>query len=122
AARLRTFLEKKSAAEKGIADKVQVHHFHERCSRQLKTYNVDLPAGSAPAYERQVQAVIHAVDKGQIPRAQYGALMIDEGHDFEQEWLKLVVQMIDPDSNSLLLLYDDAQSIYNKKNLKFPLS
>ena len=28
-----------------------------------------------------------AVDRGQIPRAQYGALLIDEGHDFESEWL-----------------------------------
>ncbi len=30
--------------------------------------------------------------------------------------------MIDPDTNSLLLLYDDAQSIYKKRSLKFPLS
>jgi len=63
------------------------------------------------------------VDKGYIPRAQYGALLIDEGHDFEPEWLKLVTQMIDPESNSLLLLYDDAQSIYKKKSgLGFSLS
>jgi hypothetical protein len=117
AARLRSFI-----AEKGIADKVQVHHFHEWCGLQLLTYNVDVEAGSKPVYERQVEAVIKAVDKDQIPRAQYGAVMIDEGHDFEQDWLKLVVQMIDPDSNSLLLLYDDAQSIYKKRNLKFPLS
>ncbi|MGQ9425596.1 3'-5' exonuclease [Gilvimarinus sp. F26214L] len=117
AARLRSFI-----AEKGIADKVQVHHFHDWCARQLHTYNVDLLPGDAPYWERQVESVIDAVDRGQIPRAQYGALMIDEGHDFEQEWLKLVVHMIDPDSNSLLLLYDDAQSIYSKRNLKFPLS
>lgn len=117
AARLRSFI-----AEKGITDKVQVHHFHEWCGLQLKTYNVDVLPGSRPLYERQVETVIHAVEEGQIPRAQYGALMIDEGHDFEQEWLQLVVQMIDPDSDSLLLLYDDAQAIYHKKTLKFPLS
>lgn len=117
AARLRGFID-----EKGIADKVQVHHFHEWCGRQLKTYNVDTLAGDRPVYERQVETVINAVENGHIPRAQYGALMIDEGHDFEQEWLQLVVQMIDPDSDSLLLLYDDAQSIYHKKTLKFPLS
>jgi superfamily I DNA/RNA helicase len=55
------------------------------------------------------------VERGQIPRAQYGAVLIDEGHDFEPDWFKLVTQMIDPASNSLLLLYDDAQSIYGKK-------
>ena len=117
AARLRSFI-----AEKGIEEKVQVHHFHEWCGLQRKTYNVDLIQGAAPYWEREVETVIQAVDKDQIPRAQYSAVMIDEGHDFEQEWLKLVVQMIDPDTNSLQLLYDDAQSIYKKRSLKFPLS
>lgn len=117
AARLRSFI-----AERGIVEKVVVHHFHDWCVRQLTTYNVDLLAGSEPVYERQVKTVIQAVEKGQIPRAQYGAVMIDEGHDFEQEWLQLIVQMIDPETNSLLLLYDDAQSIYHKRTLKFPLS
>jgi superfamily I DNA/RNA helicase len=49
-------------------------------------------------------------------------VMIDEGHDFKPEWLKLVVQMVDPRTNSLLVLYDDAQSIYEsgrKKNFSF---
>lgn len=117
AARLRGFI-----AEKGIEEKVRVHHFHEWCGQQRKTYNVDLIQGAAPHWEREVETVIQAVDKGQIPRAQYSAVMIDEGHDFEQDWLKLIVQMIDPGTNSLLLLYDDAQSIYKKRNLKFPLS
>lgn len=117
AARLRKFI-----AEKGIAEKVQVHHFHEWCKRQLDTYDIKTLPGSKPAYERQVESVINAVDEGWIPRVQYSALMIDEGHDFEQAWLKLVVQMIDPTTNSLLLLYDDAQSIYQKQSLKFPLS
>lgn len=117
AARLRRFI-----SDKGIEDKVKVHHFHEWCSRQLETYNVDLLPGKAPVYERQVKSVIQAVDQSRIPRAQYSALMIDEGHDFEREWLKLVVQMIDPDTNSLLLLYDDAQSIYQNRTLQFPLS
>lgn len=117
AARLRCFID-----EKGITEKVQVHHFHEWCGLQLKTYHVDLLPGTHPVWERQVESVILAVDQSRIPRAQYGAVMIDEGHDFEQAWLKLVVQMIDPDTNSLLLLYDDAQSIYQKSSLKFPLS
>lgn len=39
-------------------------------------------------------------------------MLIDEGHDVEAPWLKLAAQMVDPATNSLLLLYDDAQSIY----------
>jgi superfamily I DNA/RNA helicase len=72
---------------------------------------------------RQLPDQIQGVDAGRIPRAQYGAIMIDEGHDFEPEWLKLVTQMVDPSTDSLLLLYDDAQAIYRKsKGLDFSLS
>lgn len=118
AARLRSFI-----GEKAIADKVQVYHFHEWCKAQLTTYHVDLVASDAPIYDRHVESVIQGVEKGYIPRAQYGAVMIDEGHDFEPEWLRLVTQMTDPEHDSLLLLYDDAQSIYQKKSrLKFTLS
>ena len=118
AARLRSFI-----SSRGIGSKVQIYHFHDWCVQQLRTYHVDLIESEKPVWERQVDTVIDAVDKGRIPRAQYGALMIDEGHDFEPEWLRLVTQMIDPEINSLLLLYDDAQSIYKKKSgLGFSLS
>lgn len=118
AAKLRSFM-----ASKGISDKVNVHHFHDWCSQQLKTYHEDVLPGDEPYWERQVISVINGVTKDDIPRAQYSAVMIDEGHDFESDWLKLVVQMIDPETNSLLLLYDDAQSIYKKKSgLSFSLA
>ena len=118
AAKLRTFI-----SDKGIGNQVQVYHFHDWCGQQIKTYHVDLLESKEPAYIRQVETVIDAVDKGLIPRAQYGALLIDEGHDFDVAWMKLVVQMVDPEVNSLLLLYDDAQSIYQKRTgLGFSLS
>jgi hypothetical protein len=62
AARLRSFL-----AEKGIAEKVQVYHFHDWCGEQLKTYHVDVQEDSGeksvPIWERQVTTVIDAVEK-----------------------------------------------------------
>ncbi len=65
-----------------------------------------------------VQRVIEGVDRKQIPSGQYQAVLIDEGHDFAPEWLKLVTQMVDPTTNSLLVLYDDAQSIYERSRSK----
>jgi len=118
AARLRAFI-----AERHLQSRVNVHHFHEWCGEQLRTYHVQVPESEGPLWDRQVEAVIQGVDAGRIPRAQYGAVMIDEGHDFEPEWLKLVTQMVDPITDSLLLLYDDAQSIYRKSRaLDFSLS
>jgi len=118
AARLRHYV-----AEKNIEHKVQVYHFHDWCGQQIKTYHCQVLEGDAPYFERQVITVIEAVEKSQIPRAQYGAVLIDEGHDFEPEWLKLITQMVDPETDSVLLLYDDAQSIYKKSHsLDFSLS
>jgi hypothetical protein len=118
AARLRSFI-----SEKDIDDRVQVYHFHEWCKVQLTTYHVELTPSDAPIYDRQIESVIKGVEKGRIPRGQYGAVMIDEGHDFEPDWLRLVAQMTDPENDSLLLLYDDAQSIYQKRSrLQFTLS
>lgn len=118
AAKLRSFI-----SARGIYDKVQVYHFHDWCGQQLKTYHVDVLPGDAQIYDRMVDSVVNGVDKGMIPRGQYGAVLIDEGHDFAPEWLRLVTQIVDPETNSLLLLYDDAQSIYRKQNsLKFSLA
>lgn len=117
AAKLRSYV-----VGQGIDDRVQVYHFHAWCAQQLRSYQVNVAPGAAPQWERQVAAVIHGVETGQIPRAQYGAVLIDEAHDFQPDWLRLVTGMVDPVTNSLLLLYDDAQSIYHRGNLRFSLS
>ena len=118
AARLRLFIQ-----AKGIGEKVQVYHFHDWCGEQLRAYHVEVVKSEAPYWERQVSSVIAGVEHGQIPKGQYGALLIDEGHDFEPEWLALITQMVDPQTNSMLLLYDDAQSIYkHKSRRKFSLA
>ncbi|RJG16114.1 DNA helicase II [Massilia cavernae] len=112
--------------EKGLQGKVHVLNFHAWCVRQLDAYNAGKPPKSSDLnefFDACVERVIRSVDQNLIPSAQYDAVLIDEGHDFKPEWFKLVVQMIHPDSNSLLVLYDDAQSIYNgPKKLRFSFS
>jgi hypothetical protein len=108
-------------AVKGIADRVHAVHFHKWCRQQLVAYGQDLPAQNLPwdaFFTDMVQRVISGVDRRQIPSGQYQAVLIDEGHDFAPEWLKLIVQMVDPATNSLLVLYDDAQSIYERTQKK----
>ncbi|KZC43554.1 DNA helicase II [Rhodanobacter sp. FW510-R12] len=103
--------------ERGLGEKVQVYNFHKWCRKMLVAYHEPLPPGSGKAFvDALPPAVIAGVDRGQIPRAQYGAVLVDEGHDFEPDWYKLIVQMIDPATNSLLVLYDDAQNIYGNPN------
>jgi hypothetical protein len=43
---------------------------------------------------------------------------MDEGNDFEPGWFKLIAKMVDPQNNTLLVLYDDAQKIYGGRNFE----
>jgi superfamily I DNA/RNA helicase len=98
---------------------VEIRSFHSWCARMLQAFHIASPKGTSGAddfFAAQVDAVIRGVDAGMIPRGQYGAVLVDEGHDFEPHWLRLIVQMVDPASNALLLLYDDAQAIYAKSS------
>ena len=110
---------------KGLDSKVHARHFHKWCRDQLVAFRQALPAHDMPVADKMedmVLRVIRGIDRKQIPGGQYQAVLIDEGHDFAPKWLKLVTQMVDPSTNSLLLLYDSAQSIYErsrKKNFSF---
>ena len=99
---------------KGLADRVLVRHFHKWCRQQLVAFGQRLPPQGPQLFEQMVDNVIRGVERRQIPSGQYLAVLIDEGHDFQPEWLKLITQMVDPNTNCLLLLYDDAQSIYER--------
>ena len=102
---------------KGLAGRVHARHFHKWCRDELLAFGQSLPDNSLPVGAKMadmVGRVIRAVERQQIPAGQYQAVLIDEGHDFAPEWLKLVTQMVDPATNSLLLLCDDAQNIYER--------
>lgn len=103
----------------GVAQRVAVRTFHAWCRQMLVTYHCPLPPEGPAFFDGLVEHVIAGVDRGQIPRAQYGAILIDEGHDFRADWFKLVAQMVDPKSNSLLVLYDDAQAINRRDGARF---
>ena len=108
-----------SAREQTSGPPVLVRHFHGWCVDLLKTYRIGLPERkqySGSTYvEQLVQRVTDAVGDRTIPSGLYGAILIDEGHDFEASWFELVTKMVSPKTNSLLVLYDDAQTLYGKR-------
>ena len=103
---------------KGLADRVHARNFHKWCRQQLVAYGQPIPPQGGNMFEKMVDNVIRGVERQQIPSGQYQVVMIDEGHDFQPEWLKLVTQMVDPETNSLLVLYDSAQNIYGKNKAR----
>ncbi|MDE2417060.1 MAG: NERD domain-containing protein [Burkholderiales bacterium] len=103
---------------KSLSDRVHAVHFHKWCRNQLVAFGQTLPPQGPHFSDELVERVIRAVDRKQIPSGQYQAVLIDEGHDFAPQWLKLVTQMVDPTTNSLLVLYDDAQNINDRARSK----
>lgn len=103
--------------ERGVEDRVQVMTFHAWCYRMLRTYDLSIPDPTeypdyATRLAESVQRVVSATERGLIPAGQYAAVLIDEAHDFEPEWLRLAAKMVNPDRRSLMIVYDDAQAIY----------
>jgi hypothetical protein len=103
--------------ERGVEDRVQVRTFHSWCYQMLRTYGIPLPTEAEyPDYNDRLAACVRTVNAetmlGHIPGGQYDAVLIDEAHDFEPEWLSLAVKMVNPATKAFLLVYDDMQAIY----------
>ena len=106
--------------QRGLDERVQVRTFHGWCYDMADTYQLGIPKkGFRPDYDALADRVVGGGGAWPHPRAQYAALMIDEAHDFEDAWLRLAPQLVDPATNSLLVLYDDAQSIYRQPRRRF---
>src|SRR5699024_12138512 len=85
-------------------DQVEVFNFHQWLIQKLKTKSED-----------DIPDLIDSIEKDETAHSKYDAILIDEGQDFKGEWFKLVSQMLNPETKSLLLVEDRAQSIYNRK-------
>ncbi|MGM9487750.1 DEAD/DEAH box helicase [Ideonella sp. YS5] len=111
--------------DRGIDERVQVRTFHGWCSDVIDSYQLDVPwVPDKPArYRLMAETTERALHTGFVPGGQYTALLVDEAHDFEDAWLRMAVKLVDPATNSLLVLFDDAQSIYQRKRRRqFTLS
>lgn len=104
--------------QRGVDERVQVRTFHAWCEDMVRSYQVDVPGTKSrddAYYAALVKAVERSLETGLVPSGQYLALLVDEAHDFEEDWLRLCTRLVDPVTKSLLVMYDDAQSIYQKK-------
>ncbi|MBK6294941.1 MAG: NERD domain-containing protein [Rhodoferax sp.] len=108
--------------DRGVDERVIVRTFHAWCKDMVHTYQLDQPAArpNTDAYFEELASIVQrALDIGLVPGGQYTALLIDEAHDFQDAWLHMSVKLVTPATRSLLILYDDAQSIYQQRRRKF---
>ncbi len=107
--------------QRGVDERVQVRTFHHWCRDVVDSYqlHIEPPAQRDDYYPLLVRTVERALHTGFVPSGQYSALLVDEAHDFEEAWLAMAARLVNPASNSLLVLYDDAQSIYQQQRRRF---
>jgi hypothetical protein len=65
--------------------------------------------------EQNLSSIIDKIEKKETILPSYDAILIDEGQDFDADWLRLVSLLINTDTQSLLLVEDRAQTIYRRK-------
>lgn len=105
-----------------FGDGVTVRTFHAWCREQLQQFGLAPPAqglASGDYAQELVKRLRDGVAAGIIPRGRYDAILVDEAHDMEPEWLALVSEAVSPHTDALLVLYDGAQSIYKRKKFSF---
>nr|WP_090458363.1 nuclease-related domain-containing DEAD/DEAH box helicase [Enterobacter sp. kpr-6] len=111
-----------SVAERGLSDKVHVYHFHDWCASAARKFKLNV-SREGLFFDNCFAALENAVNSGAVTDSGYDAVLVDEGHDFDQRWLSLIARLFDNTTRSLLLMYDDAQSLYRRERaLNFSLA
>ena len=109
-------------ADRGLSNRVHVHHFHDWCASAARKFKLSV-SREGPFFDNCFAALENAVNSGAVADAGYDAVLVDEGHDFDRRWLSLIARLFDNTNRSLLLMYDDAQSLYRRERaLNFSLA
>jgi hypothetical protein len=82
---------------------ITVRNFHSWLKNDLRIH------------EKQIPSILEKLKNRETLLPTYDAILIDEGQDFEPEWLSLVSGLLNEKTQSLLLVEDRAQSIYKRK-------
>lgn len=85
-------------------EQIKVSTFHEWLKNDFKINN-----------DKEIPELLEKIEGGELSIPQFEAILIDEGQDFEESWLKLVSATLNPDTQSLLLVEDKAQDIYKRR-------
>ncbi len=93
---------------------IHVSTFHQFCLKAAAEAKILLPDKTSDQYWDELPYVLLAALE-QNPNIKYDAVIIDEGQDFNNEWLEsLTLCQKDPKEGFWYLFYDDNQKIYQQ--------
>jgi hypothetical protein len=111
---------KRLLQEKGLGigeGGIWVYHFFELCSHILKDslgepVKYDVPDSSY--YELVVQYALDAVQSNQHDLGKFDAILVDEGQDFSNDMLKILLGLLRP-GGDLIIALDSYQDLYRRE-------
>jgi hypothetical protein len=93
--------------------RISVLNFHQFLLQLAK--QARLPRTNSSDWAEQLSSKLsELIERGKWQPPSYQAILIDEAHDFPDEWLQLIVKCLNPQTNSLFIVHDSAQNIYRK--------
>lgn len=60
------------------------------------------------------EKVLREMEDGNIRTPRYEAILVDESQDFNVSWFKVLLQLLNRQTNELLIVMDQAQKIYQR--------
>jgi superfamily I DNA and RNA helicase len=106
---------KRLIQEKGVGvgeGGIHVSHFYELCSKILEE-EVRYENEDADYYELVTQEVLDKVVKDKYPFAPFDAILVDEGQDFDNGMLKVLLGLLKLDGD-LIIGLDSYQDLYKR--------
>ena len=97
---------------------IEVHTYHSWCLMELSKNKIpfkkyDDCKDKDKYFDEYIPSLI--IDNIDKIKDRYDFVLIDEGQDFSDIWYKTVIQVINPQTNSLLIAIDSSQTIYKRK-------
>jgi hypothetical protein len=107
----------------GGAGSITVRNFHGLCEdyarRAALDYEVPGLLGEQQEFYDEVAPMLLEDALRAVPD-RFDCVLVDEGQDFQLEWLEVVMKLLDPGGMDLFhIYYDEQQNVYAKE-LKFP--
>lgn len=94
-----------------------IAHFHGFLKILLVELGMQAPSGSVEAYpEWSMDLILEKVNARYPEHLRYDSILIDEGQDFSGDWIRFL-KNIYTHHGELLVMYDEAQSIYEDKGV-----
>ena len=93
---------------------VELVHFFELCSRVLGE-PVEYEGETAEFYDLVVQETLARLAVGGAAAPRYDAVLVDEGQDLSDDMVRIIVALLNPETDSLTIALDESQDIYRHR-------